>query len=184
MLRVLFIWLLSSSVWAAEIMSVNVERRDARYIAEVDMRFFSDANTLRHLVTDYPNLTRLNDSILFSKVLAEQGPQSHTVQMRIKACVSIFCKELNQVQDVQVLGDGTVVASMRPDQSDFSYGFARWQFWSEPESVVMRFTSEIEPGFWVPPLIGPWMVKQALYNETVKTGTNLDRLLREQTTPR
>lgn len=179
-LRVILLWMISCSVWAAEIMSVNVEKREARYIAEVDMRFISDAETLRRMVTDYPNLARLNDSILFSEVLSEQGPKQHTVKMKIKACVSIFCKELNQVQEVHVLEDGSIVASMLPAQSDFDYGFARWQFWEEPESVVMRFTSEIEPSFWVPPLIGPWMVKQALYNETVKTVTNLDQLLREQ----
>lgn len=180
-LRIVLLWLVCCSAWAGEILSVNVEQRDSRYIAEVDMRFYTDAATLRRMVTDYPNLTRLNDSILYSKVLSEQGPDSHTVEMKIKACVSVFCKQIHQVQDVQILGDGSIVANMRPDQSDFDYGFARWQFWDEPESVVMRFTSEIEPSFWVPPLIGPWLVQQALHNETIKTVTNLDRLLHEQT---
>lgn len=180
-LRVILLWLAGMhTALAGEILNVNVERREARYIAAVEMRFFSDAETLRHIVTDYPNLTRLNDSILFSEVISQDGPSSHRVKMRIKVCVAIFCKELEQVQDVQVMQNGSIVATIRPEQSDFDYGFARWQFWPEPESVVMRFSSEIEPGFWVPPIIGPWLVQQALYKETVKTVTNLDRLLREQ----
>lgn len=179
MLRIALLWLLSGTVWAGEILSVNVEQREERYIAEVDMRFFADSATLRYLVTDYANLTRLNDSILYSEILSEQDG-SHTVKMRIKACVSMLCKELEQVQQVQVLSNGSIVASMIPAQSDFDYGFSRWQFWDEPESVVMRFTTEVNPGFWVPPVIGPWLVRQALHTETVKTVNNLDRLLREQ----
>ena len=47
----------------------------------------------------------------------------------------------------------------------------------------MRFRSEIEPAFWVPPLIGPWLIQRALQAETLKSVANLERLAEDGSVP-
>ncbi|MBI5461660.1 MAG: hypothetical protein HY941_05680 [Gammaproteobacteria bacterium] len=164
------------TVWAGELLEVGIERVDRRYAVDIDARFNTSAERLRVLLTDYPNLGRINASIQHSEVLETNAPQQHCVRTEAHVCVGFFCKDIVQVQDVGVLADGTILATLRPQGSYFSYGIARWQFWEEPTGARMRFHSEIEPAFWVPPIIGPWLIQRALRAETLKSVANLERL--------
>ncbi|WJW75318.1 SRPBCC family protein [Thiohalobacter sp. IOR34] len=168
--------ILGEAAQAAELLQVLVERRGERYRVEVDARFRASAAELRRLLTDYPRLGRLNDSIRESRVVEDNGPGSHCVYTLSRVCVAIFCRDIVQIQDIVQLENGDLMARVRPEGSDFRYGVARWHLWDEADGSRMRFTSEIEPAFWVPPLIGPWLVQRALRDEALKTVRNLERL--------
>ena len=49
-----------------------------------------------------------------------------------------------------------------PEESNFSYSRERWQLIPEGEGTLMIYDFEMEPGFWVPPIIGPYVIKRAL----------------------
>ena len=168
---------------AGEILDVAVERFDQRYVVEIDARFAASPDRLRALLTDYSHLKRINDSIQRSEVIEVNSPLHHCVLTEADVCVAMFCKHIVQVQDVSVLPDGNILATVRPTRSDFSYGVARWDFWQEPNGTRMRFRSEIEPAFWVPPLIGPWLIQRALHAETLKSVNNLERLAEGEPLP-
>lgn len=161
---------------AGEVLNVAVEQYATRYVVEIDARFDVPAGRLRALLTDYPNLGLINDSIRRSEVLETISPRHHCVRTEARVCVALLCKTIVQVQDVSQLSDGDILASVRATRSDFSYGIARWQFREEAAGTRMRFRSEIEPAFWVPPLIGPWMIRHALQAEALKSVANLERL--------
>lgn len=165
-----------SAVWAGEVLDVGVTRTDQRYAVDIDARFNAPMERLRVLLTDYPNLSRINDSIVRSTVLERVSAQQHKLRIEAHVCAGIFCKDLVQVQDVSVLPDGSILATTLAPESDFRYGIARWQFWNEVNGTRMRFHSEIEPAFWVPPIIGPWLIQRALQAETLKSVANLERL--------
>jgi hypothetical protein len=40
--------------------------------------------------------------------------------------------------------------------------------------VLIR--SAVEPDFWIPPFIGPWLIERKLRSETLETVRNLERL--------
>jgi hypothetical protein len=171
------LWLLASaSAGAGEVIDVVVEQSDTRYVVEIDARFDVPAARLRELLTDYPNLGLINDSIRRSEVLETISPRHHCVRTEARVCVALLCKTIVQVQDVSQMPDGDLIATVRATRSDFSYGVARWQFLEEAAGTRMRFRSEIEPAFWVPPLIGPWMIRRALQAEAIKSVANLERL--------
>lgn len=170
-------WLVAAAaVHAGEVMDVAVQRFDRRYVVEIDTRFDVPAERLRVLLTDYAHLDRINDSIRRSEVIETLSPQHHSVLTEAEVCVALFCKHIVQVQDVSVLPEGSILATVRPTRSDFSYGVARWDFWESAGGTRMRFRSEIEPAFWVPPLIGPWLIQRALHAEALKSVANLERL--------
>jgi len=175
--RLALLWLLGvAQAGAGEVVSVTVERFDQRYVVEIDARFNATTERLRELLTDFPHLSRINDSIQRSEILEINSPQHHCVRTEAQVCVAMLCKTIVQVQDVSVLPDGNLLATIRATRSDFSYGVARWDFWKEVSTTRMRFRSEIEPAFWVPPLIGPWLIRRALHDEALKSVANLERL--------
>lgn len=182
--RIAVLWLLSiAAAEAGEVTNVLVERYNQRYVVEVDARFDAPAERLRQLLTDFPHLDRINDSIRRSEVLEINSPRNHCVRTEARVCVALLCKDIVQVQDVSVLPDGNLLATIRATRSDFRYGVARWEFRKDGAVTRMRFRSEIEPAFWVPPLIGPWLVRRALYAEALKSVTNLEHLAEAPISP-
>ena len=80
------------------------------------------------------------------------------------------------MQDVIESPDGSVTALVVPELSDFRYGYARLNLWQEVDGTRILIRSEVEPDFWIPPLIGPWLIKRKLLSETLETVDNLELL--------
>ncbi len=168
--------LLGQAAWAGEVLLTVVERHGDRYRVEVDTRMRATPERIRGLLIDFPNLGRINDSIHTVEVVRQTGVTGWRIRTQSTICVAFVCREIRQTQDVIQSPDGDLVATVLPEESDFSYGVARWYFFGEPGTTRMRFIAEVEPAFWVPPLIGPWLIQRALRQEALKSVQNLERL--------
>jgi len=150
---------------AGEILGLHVGHEAGAYSVALDARINAPVEHVHRLVTDYEHLPDINPSILESRVLRVTGPGEHRVHSSLRVCILIFCKEMTQVQDVKQHGGGLIEAVTVPALSDFRRGVYRWQLQNENAATRMRFTVELEPDFWVPPVIGPWLIKRKLLKE-------------------
>ena len=168
--------LLASTAAAGELVSSSVEHDDNRYVLEFDMRI--NANPLRvyELITDYNHLGRVNDSIEESELLVSLDDHNHRVRLVSDACVLFFCKTIRQVQMIEEINNQIVIATVIPEKSDFDYAHARWHVRPENGGTRIMFNADLKPSFWVPPLIGPSIVKSKLENEVIGTIENLETL--------
>ena len=162
--------LIPVSAGAGEILDLYVGHEAGVYSVALDARLDAPRAHVYHLVTDYEHLADINPSIQESRVLRVTGPDEHRVHSILRVCILIFCKEMTQVQDVQQRGEGLIEALTVPALSDFRRGVFRWQLLEEDTVTRMRFIAELEPDFWVPPVIGPWLIKRKLIEE-VRTTT-------------
>lgn len=161
---------------AAEDFQIEVQQRDARYAVTVEMWIEASATTLHDLLTDYEHLDQLNDSILKSEVRETFSATRHHVYTFAEVCVAIFCRELEQVQEVEQRPGGDIVMMILPNQGDFAQGYAYWHFEPARPGTRITFESELEPAFWVPPVIGPFLIKHALWREIQETVGRLEAL--------
>ena len=166
----------AAPVSAGELIHSSIEHKDERYILEFDMRINADAGRVYKLVTDYNNLGRVNNNIEESELLSSSDPQHHRVRVVSDACVLFFCKTIRQVQDIEEINGKTVIATIIPEQSDFDYAHARWHIQDEGKSTRVTFNVDLKPSFWVPPLIGPAVIKSKLEDEVLGTIENLEKL--------
>jgi hypothetical protein len=79
------------------------------------------------------------------------------------------------IHDVTVSAN-EVRADVVPDGSDFRHGFLRWSIHDidNGKSHVV-FEAVMEPDFFVPPLIGGFLVRKALGRQARATAENLVR---------
>ena len=68
---------------------------------------------------------------------------------------------------------------MIPERSDTRYSRAQWRLQAEGGGTLLRYELEMEPDFWVPPLIGPPIVKRALRQGGERAAARIERLARE-----
>lgn len=90
----------------------------------------------------------------------EQGrPQFYT---KMEGCVLLFCKVFIRYGYLELTPEYDIVAVVDPEVSNFKYSRERWQLIPEGEGTLMIYDFEMEPGFWVPPIIGPFVIKRSL----------------------
>jgi hypothetical protein len=83
-----------------------------------------------------------------------------------------------QVQDVRMPDAHTIEASMVKGEGDFRSGEARWVLQEHEGATRLHFSHVFEPDFWVPPLIGPWMIEDKLVEEIEVTGRHIEQQAR------
>ncbi len=172
-----------SSTVAGEVYMASANHQSGVYLVEVDALVNVPEPKVRELLTDYNELGRVNPSIEVSEILKTREPGNYQVRTVTEACVWFYCKRIHQVQDVIEASDGSVTAVVIPALSDFRNGYARLNLWQEPEGTRILIRSEVEPDFWIPPVIGPWLIKRKLRSEALETVDNLERVAVEDTLP-
>lgn len=147
---------------AAELQDVTVELEDGRYTLRSETYFAAERESLFRVLTNFDLFKEFTSAIVESKNVApdEQGrPQFYA---RMEGCVLLFCKSF--IRNGYVLTEPTVeiIAISDPERSDFEFSRERWELVTDGDGTRMIYEFEMEPAFWVPPVIGPYYIKRAL----------------------
>lgn len=178
----------SCMLWAAagmagKVYMASVSHQDGIYFIEVDALVNAPEPRVRELLTDYNNLDKVNSAIEVSEIIKTREPGDYRVRTETEACVWFYCMRVRQVQDVIEAHDGSVTAIVIPELSDFRKGYARLNLWQESGGTRVLIRSEVEPDFWIPPLIGPWLIKRKLKSEALETVRNLEQVAQQEVLP-
>jgi len=180
----LLVWLLCSAPAAgATIHSAAVTYRSGSFIVEVDALLDVVESRARAVLTDYKHLERLIPAVEHSEILDTREPGDYRVQTVTYTCLWFYCKRLTRVQDVVEAHDGSITAVVIPELSDFSSGSMRLNLWQEVAGTRILMRSEAAPDVWIPPLLGPWLIKRELRNEAVQIVHNIERVATEASLP-
>jgi hypothetical protein len=159
---------------AGEILDSKVTHDGVVYRLSITARVDAPLAIVYQSMTDFTNLSALNPAIEESQVLASEDPRRQRVRSVIRVCILVFCKRVEQVQDVNLIDSRTLEATMVPGAGDFRGGLARWEFTPDGDGTVLHFTEVFEPDFWVPPVIGPWLIEKTLVNEVAETAMYIE----------
>ena len=168
------LWLLSSVSQAGDILASRVSHEGDRYTLTVTARIDAPLDTVYRSITDFDNLDAINPDIEESQLLTTRPPDTRRVRSVIKVCLLTFCKRVQQVQDVTLLSGHAIEAVIVPEGSDFRSGVARWQLTPSGASTELVFSNSFEPDFWVPPVIGGWLIKRKLVWEVAETARHIE----------
>jgi hypothetical protein len=159
---------------AGEVLASRVTHDGTVYRLSITARVDAPLAVVYQAITDFTNLADINPSIEESQVLKSPAADRHRVRSVIKVCILLFCKRVVQVQDVRLVDGRTLEATMVPGAGDFRAGLARWKLTADGAATELHFNEVFEPDFWVPPLIGPWMIEKELVREVVQTARYIE----------
>jgi len=168
------------TVNAGDIIESKVEHKDKQYFVTLEVVINADSQQVFRLLTDYENLTSLSDSIKESRLIYSLSDNDHRVQVKTKACVTFFCKTINQIQDVEELPGMVIITTSLPEKSDVEYAHARWKISAEDDFTRISYNSDLKPSFWIPPVIGPPLIERTLRNEALAVINGLESLVQQR----
>jgi hypothetical protein len=173
-----FAVLCAGNAHAAQIDRLDVVRDGARYRVDMNVQLAAPAPRAFAVFADPALLPQINPSVLVARSLIEPDA-ANRLYTEVHLCISVLCHTLHQVQDmarVDAPDGGRLTADVLPARSDLRYGHAEWIFAGEAGATRLQFHLEVEPKFWVPPLIGPWLVGHMLRVEAERTSAGIERL--------
>ena len=93
--------------------------------------------------------------------------------MRNEGCLLFFCKSFVRQGYVELEVNEELRAFANPELSDFKLSNETWTFVAEDGGTVVSYRLLMEPDFWVPPGIGPYLIKRKFRNNG---GDAIDRI--------
>lgn len=150
---------------AADLRDITIERQDGRYHLTSRTYFSATQTQLYKVLTNFDLYPRFSSAFVEgeNREADEQGrPQFYT---RMEACVLFYCKVFVRYGYLELTPEYDIVAIVDPERSNFKYSRERWQLIAEGEGTLMIYDFEMEPGFWVPPIVGPFAIKRTLRSQ-------------------
>lgn len=171
--------LLAPGAPAGEVRYTEVRYHDGVYTLEMEMELDAGFDRVRAIITDYDHLARIS-GLLTATSLVDRPGGGLRRRLRTRICFLFFCYKPVVVEDVEEIGRDRIVTTVVPALSDFRSGRSEWRLTvPEPGRTRIRFEYEMEPDFWIPPLIGPLLIKSTLRHEAEKTINKIEELARD-----
>ncbi|MEN8108910.1 MAG: hypothetical protein ABFS22_13015 [Pseudomonadota bacterium] len=159
---------------AAELIKLGVEHEHGIYTVRLEMELDVAADHVQRVLTNYDQLHRLNPSIVESRLLSSPDDEVVRVFTRMKSCVLFFCSGFTRVEDVYRSASGDLLAVIVPGQSDFKAGTARWHITARGDRTLLVYEANMQPDFFIPPLIGSYLVKDVLRDKLLVSFNRTD----------
>jgi Polyketide cyclase / dehydrase and lipid transport len=147
---------------AAELRDIAVEKDGDRYHLSSTTYFDATQSQLYNVLIDYDKYPLFSSAFVEAENRtpdAQGRPQFYT---KMEGCVLLFCRTYIRIGHLELEPEHDIVAIVDPEQSNFNYSRERWKLVPDGEGTILIYDFVMEPGFWVPPIVGPYVIKRAL----------------------
>lgn len=157
---------------AAEMRTVHVEHEGKRYTMHSEAAFDVGLEALYEVFLDYDLSPEFSSWIVDARNLVrEDGRRGYFVRNR--GCVLFVCQSAVREGWVEYQPFERIEAIADPELSDFEVSNESWTFREEDGVTIVTYRLEMVPKFWIPPIIGPYVLKRKLRSSG---GDALDRI--------
>ena len=171
----------SATLFAGEVIKSHVEYKNGQYNADLEIQIEAPTEEVYDLFTDFDSLSQLSHNITDSELISGEFPE-YIVEIETHNCVLFFCKDIKQTQHVIEQGDGHISVEDIEGQSDFVSATTLWHIRAVDNGTQVTFHAEMKPGFWLPPILGPWLFKKRLIKDTQAMIERLEELAADDNT--
>jgi hypothetical protein len=155
---------------------IEIIEQSGVYQIKVVAVIAAPASYVRHVLTDFLHIYRLNPSIIESDVVKRHDDGSVSVRTRVIGCAAYFCEELDRVERVRVLPSGDLHAEIIPELSQFKSGQTLWRIKPLGEHCEVSYSADMEPDIFIPPVVGKFLIKKSIREEIQISFTNLEKI--------
>ena len=156
------LFLVPAAAQAAELRSVSVDYDDGHYTMASVVWFDATVEQVYDVFRSWDLSTQFSSTIVEARDIAPDETGKPGFYIRHEGCVLFFCRSFERRGHVE-LEPGTVLrAYADPQTSDFHLSNETWTFAAEDGGTVVNYELLMKPKFWVPPGIGPFLIKRKL----------------------
>lgn len=175
------ILLLSSrSSFASEVISLQVSNQGDLYVLESENYLEASVQSVFQVLMDYDNYTRLSSVYKESRQLAPGPDGAPRVYTLARGCIVFVCRSVEKVERLNTETNRRIVATVIPELSNLQQGTTEWVLNSAADGTRLSYRMELLPKFWIPPLIGPPVIRYVLAKGGKNALQRMENLARER----
>jgi len=147
---------------AAQIVEVQVEQADGAYHIYFEILVNAPRDRVQDVLSDYEALHEMSPGIISSQLLSGEAGGDAKIDIRLKPCVWVLCRKMRKVSTVTINAYGGIVYKTVPELSDFKGGKEQVivKASQTPGQTRVTYNASLVPDFFVPPLIGSWLIRK------------------------
>lgn len=172
-LPILAAMLVAGTAAAAEMRSINVDYSGGRYAMISEAWFDASVPQVYEVFRRWDLSTQFSSAIVESRDEAADELGRPQYYIRHQGCVLFYCRSFERRGYVESEPNEVLRAVANPETSDFLLSNETWTFAAEGNGTVVAYHILMKPKFWVPPGIGPYIIKRKLKNHG---GDAIDRI--------
>jgi len=171
----------SSAATAVDFRTLEVSRDGDGYQVKALIYLAAPPQAVFAVLTDYEHFTRISGSIVESRRVQQLDAADALVYTDTRFCALFFCRHVKEMQKVTQNPPGDISSVVLPERSDnVKSGSAALHLQAEGQGTLLDWSIRLEPGFWVPPLLGPLLVERSLKSEGRRSAAGVEKLARER----
>ena len=100
------------------------------------------------------------------------------IDLTLRPCVWLLCRKMHKVSKVSINAYGGIVYTTVPESSDFKRGREQVIVKSTktPGQTRIKYNASLVPDFFVPPLIGTWLIRRHVRQNLEVSMERLEKL--------
>ena len=169
----------TATVLSATIRTIEVTHDHGVYRLVSDAYIDAPREAIFEVLTDYERFGRISSAYKDYGFLEPAADGVPIIYTTMEGCVLFFCVSMRRVERLETNAPGFIRTDTLPEQSDFKSSVSEWTLTSEEGGTNMTYSLMMEPDFWIPPLIGPWLLQQRLERGGNGAVNRIERLARE-----
>jgi hypothetical protein len=171
---------LGQNMNAVELTNMQVDRKGDRFYMNSTLLVEAPIESMLAILLDYNNLHQFSRGIVHSQVVTPDDDDVRRVYTHIRGCVAFICRSIERIEKLEVFDEHRIVATLVPELSkNVAWNLSTWELErvsvkakqanNKPVQLTrIHYTLEFEPDFWVPPIIGGYLVKKSLSEDGVE----------------
>jgi hypothetical protein len=165
---------------SAEIRQLEVDKRGKRIHIDSQMFLAAPRHAVFAALADYDRFSEFSSRYLESGFIPPDFDGTPRIYTKVQGCVLFFCRTIKRYSRLELTPDELIVALVDAQLSDLKFGHERWELADATGGTLVVYRHELEPDFWVPPLIGVWAIRRILASDALKAATRIERMAQDK----
>ena len=168
---------------AATIDELDVTKHRGSYSLQAEARLEATPESIYAVLTDFENnrYSRISRAYKESRYLDEPAADgTPLIYTRMEGCMLWHCMSLERTERLETKPPYWNKRTALPEGSNFKHASSEWVLEPDGDGTKMNYKIEMEPDFFVPPIIGPWYLKRTLSQGGLRAVMRIERLARER----
>lgn len=170
---------LSPAALSADILSIEVDSNEGTYTLTSEVWFDATLPQVFEVYRYWEYWTRFSSAIVEARDLPADEQGRPLFYIRYRGCVLFFCQSFERQGYIEAEINKELRAVADPATSDFHHSVESWRFFARDGGTVVTYDLSMAPKFWIPPGIGPYLIKRKLKKNGDEAVNRIEVVARE-----
>ena len=176
---ILFAVTFAPAARSADILSIDVASDKGTYTMTSEVWFDATIEQVFEVYQKWEYSTRFSSAIVEARDMEPDEQGRAQFYIRNRGCVLFFCQSFERQGYVESETNLVLRAFANPETSDFHHSNESWTFLARDGGTVVTYDLTMSPKFWIPPGIGPFLIKRKLKNNGGRAVDRIEVIARE-----